>query len=222
MTRHTFISVEILLEAYKMGLFPMAESRSSPDIFWVDPDVRGVLNLNKVKLPVRFRRALKKRPFEIRIDTNFEQVIDFCASPSNKRADTWINEPIRNLYIELFYKGIAHSIECYNHNELIGGLYGVEMGGVFFGESMFSIMSKGSKVALAHLFDRLRIGGFLMLDTQFITGHLKQFGVQEVLKETFLKRLETSLQHNADFLTMSAPGFLEEDLYPPYPKKLFV
>ena len=215
MTRQAHISVEIILEAYKMGLFPMAESRSSPDIFWVDPDVRGVLNLNEVQIPSRFRRILKKRPFEIGIDTSFEQVVDLCASPSNKRPDTWINKPIRDLYIDLFYKGIAHSVECFDSNKLIGGLYGVEMGGIFFGESMFSIMTNGSKVALAHLFDRLRMGGFSMLDTQFITGHLKQFGVKELLKEAFLKRLEICLQHNADFLTMSAPGLLEYNLYPP-------
>ena len=215
MTRHTFISADILLEAYKMGLFPMAESRSSPDIFWVDPEVRGVLNLKETKLPSRFVRLLKNKPFEIRIDTNFEKVIDLCASFTNKRPDSWINETIRNLYVELFYRGIAHSIECYNSEELVGGLYGVEMGGVFFGESMFSIMNNSSKVALAHLFDRLRVGGFSILDTQFITSHLKQFGVREMIKEVFILRLKDVLKHNANFLEMSPPGFLEYKFYPP-------
>ncbi len=192
----------------------MAETRSSKEIYWIEPKKRGVFHFDKIKIPKKFKRFLKKNNFQIAIDNNFEQVINNCAKLNSSRKDTWINSTIKKIYIEMHYNGLAHSVECYLNKELVGGLYGIKIGRIFFGESMFSFVSNASKVTLIHLLERLKIGGFKILDTQFINEHLKQFGAIEVSNKEFKSIIEKNINKEANFYFYSQKGFLPHHLYP--------
>jgi leucyl/phenylalanyl-tRNA--protein transferase len=189
----------LLLRAYAAGIFPMAETQESDELFWVDPEERGILPLDGFHLPRRLRRTLRSDPFEVGCDADFEGVIDGCAEPAPDRPKTWINGEIRRLYAALHRQGFAHCIECRLDGELVGGLYGVAIGGAFFGESMFSRATDASKVALAHLVARLKLGGYRLLDTQFVTTHLAQFGAIEIPREAYHHRLAEALRAPAYF-----------------------
>ncbi len=198
------ITPQTLLRAYACGIFPMAESAEDPHLYWIEPQARGVLPLNRVNIPRRLARTLRRASFDVRIDTDFEAIIEGCAAPRTGRRSTWINLQIRNLYRELFRQGHCHTVEVYLANELAGGLYGVALGGAFFGESMFSVQRDASKVALMHLCARLIYGGFTLLDTQFVTDHLSQFGTIEIDKDEFHRRLDDATQRAADFNRLPA------------------
>ena len=213
-SNYTKIDYQNVLDAYKHGLFPMSEDHNSPDIFWVKPKIRGIIDPYKVTLRKKLKRLLNKNPYTIKINTDFIGVIEGCAETTKIRDNTWINPSIRDVYIELHYKGYAHSIECYSNKELVGGLYGVAMGGVFFGESMFSKSPNASKVALVHLIERLKIGNFTILDTQFITDHLKTFGAYEINQDKFLDILKRALLVEANFFSIGPSGDLHITLYP--------
>jgi leucyl/phenylalanyl-tRNA---protein transferase len=193
------LSPELLLRAYAAGLFPMAESAEDPDLFWIDPDPRGVLPLDRFHLPRRLRRTLRSGHYEIRVDTAFEAVMRGCAEPTEIRPKTWINDEILRLYGALHEQGFAHSVEAWREGELVGGLYGVALRGVFFGESMFSRATDASKVALVHLVARLVAGGFRLLDTQFVTDHLRRFGAVEIPRADYHRQLERALGVEAYF-----------------------
>ncbi len=203
-----------VLDAYRNGLFPMSEDSNSSDIFWVKPKIRGVIDPYKVTIRKKLKRLLNKHSYFLKINTDFIGVIEGCAEPSKNRKNTWINPSIIDVYIELHYKGYAHSIECYSNNELVGGLYGVAIGGVFFGESMFSKLQDASKIALLHLIDRLKVGNFSVLDTQFITEHLKTFGAYEIDQDKFLVILKKALLVEANFFNIGPSGDLNIGLYP--------
>jgi leucyl/phenylalanyl-tRNA--protein transferase len=213
-SNYTKIDYQNVLDAYKHGLFPMSEDHNSPDIFWVKPKIRGIIDPYKVTIRKKLKRLLNKNPYTIKINTDFIGVIEGCAETTKIRDNTWINPSIRDVYIELHYKGYAHSIECYSNKELVGGLYGVAMGGVFFGESMFSKSPNASKVALVHLIERLKIGKFTILDTQFITDHLKTFGAYEINQDRFLDILKKALLVEANFFSIGPSGDLNIKLYP--------
>ena len=208
------IDYKNVLDAYRHGLFPMSEDQNSSDIFWVKPKIRGVIDPYKVSLRKKLKRLLNKNPYSIKVNTDFIGVIEGCAGATKNRENTWINPSIRDVYIELHYKGYAHSIECYSNNELIGGLYGVAIGGVFFGESMFSKLPNASKIALVHLIERLKVGKFSILDTQFITEHLKTFGAYEINQADFLVILKKALMIESNFFSIGNAGELNIDLYP--------
>ena len=200
------LTPELLLRAYAAGLFPMAESAEDPDLFWIDPDPRGVLPLTRFHLPRRLKRTLRAALYEVRVDTAFSAVMRGCAEPTQIRPKTWINEEIFRLYEGLFQQGFAHSVETWQGGELVGGLYGVALRGAFFGESMFSRARDASKVALVHLVARLIRGRFRLLDTQFVTEHLRRFGAIEISRREYHRLLEEALAADAYF-----PGDLEED-----------
>jgi leucyl/phenylalanyl-tRNA---protein transferase len=189
----TVLTPDLLLRAYAAGIFPMADSADAPEIFWVDPEMRGIIPLKGFHVPQRLRRTVKAEHFEIRCDTAFEAVIRGCAAPAADRPRTWINEEIVRLYVELFRRGAAHSVESWYEGELVGGLYGVSIGGAFFGESMFSRMTDASKVALVHLVARLIGSGYTLLDTQFVTEHLQRFGAIEIPRADYRRRLAAAL-----------------------------
>ena len=191
-------TAEALLRCYAKGVFPMGEARDDPRVFLVEPDLRGVIPLDRFHLPARLRRTVRGEPFVVRVDTAFGAVLNACAAPGGGRGETWINTPIRSLYLELHALGLAHSIECWRDEVLVGGLYGVTLGGAFFGESMFSRATDASKVALAHLVARLRLGGWVLLDAQFRTPHLDQFGLIETPQSTYLKMLNAALRVEPD------------------------
>ncbi len=193
------ITPELVLRAYAAGVFPMSESRDDQRMFWVDPDERGVIPLDRFHLPRRLKRTVKSGRYAVEIDQRFEAVIKACAAPKHSRGGTWINRDIQDLFIELHRMGHAHSIEVLDDGELAGGLYGLVLGGAFFGESMFSRRRDASKVALVHLVGRLIIGGFSLLDTQFITDHLSQFGAIEIEREDYQARLGDALKRSAYF-----------------------
>jgi len=193
------ITTGLLLKAYACGLFPMAESADEPGLFWVEPRERGILPLDGFHLPRRLARTVASGRFEIRIDSAFDAVIAGCAGAAPGRERTWINQKIRTLYGELFDLGHCHTVEVWDGGRLVGGLYGVALGGAFFGESMFHRERDASKVALVHLVARLRRGGFTLLDTQFVTEHLRQFGATEVPKKTYLQMLQKSIATPADW-----------------------
>ncbi|GGG25456.1 leucyl/phenylalanyl-tRNA--protein transferase [Chelatococcus composti] len=193
------ITTGLLLKAYACGLFPMAESADEPGLFWVEPRERGILPLDGFHLPRRLARTVASGRFEIRIDSAFDAVIAGCAEAAPGRERTWINQKIRTLYGELFDLGHCHTVEVWDGGRLVGGLYGVALGGAFFGESMFHRERDASKVALVHLVARLRRGGFTLLDTQFVTEHLRQFGATEVPKKTYLQMLQKSIATPADW-----------------------
>jgi len=193
------LTPDMLLRAYAIGVFPMAEDRDDPELFWVDPRLRGVIPLERFHVPRRLRRTVRSKRFEVTFDRDFHAVIEACADATKSRPQTWINERIITLYTSLYHMGHAHSVECWRDGVLAGGLYGITLGGAFFGESMFSLANDASKVALVHLVARLRAGGFTLLDSQFITSHLSQFGAREILRATYRRRLAEALKVNADF-----------------------
>lgn len=199
----TGLTPQLLLGAYASGIFPMAENRYDPDLYWIDPDRRGILPLDAFHIPRRLRKTLRTDVYEVRCNTDFISVVSECAAPSTQRPETWINNEIEALYGALHDMGFAHSVECWqvgrDGNRLVGGLYGVALGGAFFGESMFSRARDASKIALCHLVARLRLGGFTLLDTQFVTDHLSQFGVIEIDRADYKLRLAEALKHEARF-----------------------
>jgi leucyl/phenylalanyl-tRNA--protein transferase len=196
---------EELLACYARGVFPMAEARDDPRVFLVEPDQRGVVPLNRFHIPSRLRRTIRGEPFQVRVDTAFDAVLSACAASAEGREDTWINDPIRSLYLQLHLRGCAHSIECWRDEVLVGGLYGVTLGGAFFGESMFSRARDASKVALVHLVARLRKGGWGLLDAQFLTEHLSQFGAVETPQAAYLRLLKPALRLTPDKSLLTAP-----------------
>ena len=203
MTRHSDIEVEItpevLLKAYACGIFPMAETADDPGLYWIEPQKRGVIPLDSFHLPRRLARTVRSGKFEIRIDHDFEAVIAACAAPAPGRNKTWINRRIRRLYSELYRGGHCHTVEAWREGELVGGLYGVRIGRAFFGESMFHRERDASKVALAHLVARLRLGNFALLDAQFITDHLWQFGAVEIERARYQRILSDAVQGETKF-----------------------
>ncbi len=199
------VTPELLLNAYANGIFPMADSRNDAEMFWVDPEQRGILPLDGFHVPRSLKKLIKQEKFDVRIDTAFRDVVRACAAPSDYREGTWISEDIENLYCDLHTHGYTHSVECWRAGKLVGGLYGVSLEGGFFGESMFHTETGASKVALVHLVARLKAGGFTLLDTQFGTGHLAQFGVIEVSREAYRALLDQALRHDANFQEL-APG----------------
>lgn len=193
------ITPQVLLKAYACGLFPMAESADDPTLYWIEPDQRGVIPLDTFHVPRSLSKIIRKGVFEIRVDTDFDGVISGCAELTSERRETWINQPIRDLYGELFHMGFCHTVECWQDGALMGGLYGIHIGGAFFGESMFSRVPDASKVALVHLRNRLKSGGFTLLDTQFVTDHLRKFGAHEVPRAEYNELLQDALQVDSDF-----------------------
>ena len=200
------LSPEILLRAYASGIFPMAETADDPELFWVDPKRRGIIPLDAFHVPRRLRRIVRQNVFTIRCDTAFEAVMRGCAESSDKRPNTWINDEILELYTGLFARGAAHSVECWHEGELVGGLYGVSLGAAFFGESMFSRVTDASKVALVHLVARLRAGGYRLLDLQFVTPHLAQFGAIEVPRAQYHRLLAEALRYRGVFPRLLGAG----------------
>jgi len=202
--RAAAFSVDDLIACYQRGVFPMADARDDERIFLIDPDRRGVIPLQGFHVPNRLARTVRSEAFQVRIDTAFEAVIEACAEARPGRMETWINAPIQALYGELFGRGLAHSVECWVGDDLVGGLYGVTLGAAFFGESMFSLARDSSKVALTHLVARLITGRFQLLDTQFLTGHLSQFGAHDIPRAHYRKRLVQALAGDADFYRLPA------------------
>lgn len=191
-----------LIECYRQGVFPMADGRHDRRLFLVDPATRGVLPLDGVRVSRRLARTVRSDRFEIRLDTAFEAVIEACAAPRPGRMETWINRPIQRLCGELFERGLAHSVEAWRDQRLLGGLYGIAIGGAFFGESMFQTERDASKTALIHLAARLRVGGYRLLDTQFVTDHLQRLGAVELSRAQYRARLAEALGVAADFWRM--------------------
>lgn len=198
MSRRTIeVTPELLLRAYRVGLFPMAENRRGSRLYWLDPEHRGVLPLDTFHLPRRLLRTVLRGPYVATADQDFPAVIAGCADSAPGREDTWINRDIERLFGELHHAGVAHSVECRMDGDLVGGLYGVSLGAAFFGESMFSLARDASKVALVHLVARLRLGGYRLLDTQFVTSHLTQFGTQEVPRTQYKALLAAAVDEPA-------------------------
>lgn len=194
------LTPELILEAYRHGLFPMAYSGDSPYVHWICPEMRGQLSIECLHIPRRLMTTVKRAPFDIRVDTAFEAVIRACGESHDKRPETWINENIIESFCSLHERGHAHSVECWSDGKLVGGVYGLKIGAVFFGESMFSRTRDASKVALVHLAARLWKGGFQILDTQFVNDHLEQFGVYEIEHSQYLADLERVIDSSADFV----------------------
>lgn len=198
------ITPQVLLKAYACGIFPMAESATDPQLYWIEPQARGILPLDRVHVPKRLARTIRQCGYDVRVDRDFEGVVEGCAAARTGRRSTWINDRIRGLYRELFRLGHCHTVEVWREGRLAGGLYGVALGGAFFGESMFSNVRDASKIALVHLCARLIHGGFALLDTQFVTDHLRQFGTIEVDRAEFHVHLERALDVAADFNRLPA------------------
>ncbi len=195
----TRLTPEILLGAYGCGLFPMAESRDANELFWVDPDERGIIPLDRFHLPRSLARSVRRDQFAVTVDRDFAGVMRGCAEPAPGREDTWINDSILSLYQALFERGAAHSVECWQGKRLVGGLYGVSLGAAFFGESMFHRVRDASKVALVHLVARLKVGGYRLLDTQFLTDHLGRFGAIAIPRADYHRRLRDALAVQGSF-----------------------
>jgi leucyl/phenylalanyl-tRNA--protein transferase len=200
------LTPEQLLLAYRAGVFPMAERRDDTELFWVSPDARGIMPLDKFHLPRRLARTIKSDRFTVKVDTAFEAVMRACAEPADDRKESWINAEILSLYTSLHRMGHAHSVEVWQEGVLVGGLYGVKLGAAFFGESMFSRVRDASKVALAHLVARLKAGGFTLLDSQFLTSHLAQFGAVEIPRDDYLELLADALLREAAFYCPEPSG----------------
>ena len=191
------LTPDLMLRAYAEGLFPMAETRDDPTLYWISPDARGVIPLDRFHVSHRLARTVRSGRFTVTADAAFVGVLAACAAPAPGREDTWINTEIVSLYTALFEKGHAHSLECWHGGRLVGGLYGVELGAAFFGESMFSRERDASKVALAHLVARLRYGGYELLDTQFITSHLASLGAEEIPRRAYMAKLKKAIAKKA-------------------------
>lgn len=196
------ITPEVLLRAYSCGIFPMSESADDPTIFWVEPERRGIIPLDNLNVSSRLARTVRSDAFRVTVNTSFKQIIAGCAEPKPGRDDTWINQRIRDLYIALHGIGHCHSIEAWDGDQLVGGLYGVSLGRAFFGESMFHRARDASKVALVHLVARLLAGGYVLLDTQFVTEHLKSLGAVEVPRQKYRTKLDDALKGDADFFAL--------------------
>jgi leucyl/phenylalanyl-tRNA--protein transferase len=207
--RMSKFTVDQLIECYQQGLFPMGEAHDDARIYIVEPDMRGVIPLDGFHLSRRLARTIRSGLYDVRVDTAFPEVMRQCAKPRPDREDTWINSTIRDLYGELHARGQAHSVETWWQGQLVGGLYGVSLGGAFFGESMFSVARDASKVALAHLVARLKVGGYILLDAQFLTDHLAQFGTVEITQEDYLQRLDAALTLKGDFYGLPATAGAE-------------
>jgi leucyl/phenylalanyl-tRNA--protein transferase len=192
------ITPQVLLKAYSCGIFPMAESADDPALYWIEPEKRGIIPLDTFHIPSRLARTVRNTPYTITCDRDFAGVMDGCAAPGPQRARTWINSRIRELYGALFEIGHCHSVEVYDGERLVGGLYGVSLGSAFFGESMFHVARDASKIALVHLVARLKAGGYVLLDTQFLTDHLKTFGALEVPRARYHRMLTAALKDEAD------------------------
>jgi leucyl/phenylalanyl-tRNA---protein transferase len=193
------ITPQVLLKAYSVGVFPMAESADDPSLYWVEPEERGILPLDDFHISHSLKKSVRRAGFEIRVDTAFDDVIHHCAEVASNRPETWINTRIMKLYSQLHKMGCAHSVESWRSGRLVGGLYGVRIGGAFFGESMFSRETDASKVALVHLVARLNHGGFILLDAQFLNDHLKQFGCATMAKLDYREMLGEAIETVADF-----------------------
>ncbi len=191
-----------LIDCYARGVFPMAEGRDDPRIYLLDPDERGILPLDGFHISRSLKKTVRQDLFQVSINVCFHDVVEGCAAPAPGREETWINSGILSLYSELHSLGIAHSVECWSGGDLVGGLYGVALGGAFFGESMFSRRRDASKVALVHLIARLRAGGFVLLDTQFTTEHLERFGAETISRARYREKLEAALSVEADFCAL--------------------
>ncbi|MDE1896148.1 MAG: leucyl/phenylalanyl-tRNA--protein transferase [Rhodospirillales bacterium] len=202
------LTPDLLLRAYRLGLFPMAESRESRSLHWLDPDSRGVLPLHGFHIPRSLMKTLHGPRFTVTADEDFPGTIAACAAARSNRPETWINHEIETLFIELYRLGFAHSVETWENGRLVGGLYGAALGGVFFGESMFSTTTDSSKIALVHLVARLRLGGYTLLDTQFITSHLARFGAIEVPRGTYHTMLAEAVEVQARFPLCPDPAAL--------------
>jgi len=201
-------SVDNLIDCYRRGVFPMADARHDRRVFLVDPARRGVMPLDRFHISRRLARTVRSDRFDVRVDTAFGAVVAACAAPRTGRMETWINEPIQQMCDALFDRGVGHSVEAWREGRLVGGLYGLALGGAFFGESMFSLERDASKVALVHLVARLRVGGFSLLDTQFLTDHLATFGAEEISRADYAERLAQALEVEGDFgrLSLQAGG----------------
>jgi leucyl/phenylalanyl-tRNA---protein transferase len=206
------LTPELLVRAYAAGVFPMAESASSDDIFWVDPKRRGIFPLDQFHVSHSLAKTVRKNIFEVRVNSEFASVMQHCAETTPHRRETWINDNILNSYTMLHDAGFAHSVECWSEGVMVGGLYGVSLKGAFFGESMFSRATNASKVALVHLVARLRVGGFCLLDTQFITEHLARLGAAEITHKQYHKQLKAALTKDADFNQIESFGPLNGDV----------
>ncbi len=193
------IPTDLLLKAYASGVFPMAESASDPEVFWVRPEVRGIIPLDGFHTPKSLQKTIRRNRFDIRFDSDFEATIDACAEKRKERRTTWINAPIREAYVQLHRMGHGHSVEAWQEGRLVGGLYGLALGRAFFGESMFSKATDASKVCLVALVERLKERGFVLLDTQFTTDHLKHFGAVDVPRAKYEKMLAEALKGEAAF-----------------------
>lgn len=193
-SRDRSITPELLLRAYSIGMFPMSDSADDPELFWVEPEIRGIIPLDDFHVSASLAKAIRKRPFDIRFNTAFDQVVNKCAEAAPDRPSTWINQTIRELYGALHRLGHAHSVEAFEGEELVGGLYGVSLGSAFFGESMFSRRTNASKICLVYLVERLRERGFTLLDTQFTTEHLKTFGAVDIPKEAYGLLLDKAME----------------------------
>ncbi len=213
MTRHddsrVEITPEVLIKAYSVGIFPMAESADDPSLFWVEPEQRGVIPLDGMHISRRLARTVRSNKFEIHVDRDFDAVIDACAAPAAGRDSTWINKRIRRLYRALFDRRQCHTVEAWRDGRLVGGLYGVKIGAAFFGESMFHFERDASKVALVHLVARLKVGGFKLLDAQFITDHLESMGAVEVARPDYQDLLASAVAAHAQFYCWPSDGVVD-------------
>ncbi|HEY5217723.1 MAG TPA: leucyl/phenylalanyl-tRNA--protein transferase [Pseudolabrys sp.] len=196
------ITPEVLLKAYACGIFPMAESAEDPALYWIEPELRGIIPLKGFHVPARLARTVRTTPYTVWVDRDFEAVIDACAEPKRDRDRTWINARIRKIYRSLFERGHCHTVEVYDGEQLVGGLYGVSLGRAFFGESMFHHARDASKIALVHLVARLRAGGYRLLDSQYVTEHLKIFGAVDVPKRRYHRLLEDAIAGQGDFAAL--------------------
>jgi len=204
----------LILEAYRQGFFPMAQDAHGPKIHWVRPEKRGQLSIPALHIPRSLKKiVLQGGPYRVTVNTAFERVIDSCAAARPERPETWINPAIRNGFIALHVQGLAHCVECWRGDDLVGGLYGLALGGAFFGESMFSHAPNASKIALVHLVARLWVGGFTLLDTQFVNDHLQQFGVYEIPDAVYLPLLQQALGQQGDF---ALDGRAEQEIVQTY------
>lgn len=201
-----FLTADIVLNAYMNGVFPMSDARDDPDLFWVNPERRGILPLDAFHVPKRLAKTIRKEPFRVTIDQDFRRVMRECAAAEEGREGTWINDTILDLYGELHDRGFAHSVECWQGETLAGGLYGVSFASVFCGESMFTRVTDASKIALVYLVARLIRGGYTLLDAQFITDHLATFGAREISRREYQALLTEGLEKEADFYSL--PGDL--------------
>ncbi len=200
------ITPELIVRAYRAGIFPMAEDAADEDLFWVSPEQRGILPLDGFHLSKSLRRSMRRSGFVVRVDSDWEGIVEGCATVGEDRDSTWINATIRRVYGELFRRGVAHTVEVWDGPELVGGLYGLAIGGAFFGESMFHRRTDASKMAMAHLVDRLKAGGFVLLDTQFLTPHLASLGGIEIPREDYEERLAQALLVDGDWYAIERGG----------------